>query len=647
MKKAIFILFVLPVLGLSQDTNARFITDLKTVPGEIIKEFTITSNRIENTYAKEGKSVLIIDAEQIKNTPGVSINDILVQHAGIDIRQRGANGVQADVGIRGSTFDQVLVLLNGVRMSDPQTGHHSMNIPVDVSAIERIEVIKGAGARVYGQNSLAGVINIITKNPEETFVRAKAIGGDFNLSDFTVSAGLNQKNSKHFLSINNSASTGYKFNTDYNITNAFYSVKFGGYRKKYPRPSHKRPRFELMAGFTERKFGANGFYASPDFIDQYEEIQTSVVSLKYNGYLTRNTKFTLGTYWRRNQDEYVFLRFQPEVFRNMHIGNTGGINFNAVSYNKIGQTGFGADISRVWIQSNNLGNRTRNIQTAFLEHKFSLAKDRLHITPGVQASYYSDFGSVFLPGVDANYTLNNSVSFFGNIGQTYRVPTYTDLFYQGRTNIGNPDLKPEIALSYEAGVRVLEKGFKFQASYFVREGSNTIDWTRTSAMDPWQPNNLIKLNTNGLDVDFSMNETWIPSGNAYFGFNFGYTYLDQETTVDNGLLSAYALENLNYQLTSALSFTTPNLAFSVNYRYSDRVNLDDYSIVDTRLAYNFTVNGKGRQITTFGEVSNVFNQEYRETNLVIMPGRWFRIGISYHPKENKKFDREIKSVRRF
>ena len=248
-----------------------------------------------------------------------------------------------------------------------------------------------------------------------------------------------------------------------------------------------------------------------------------------------------------------------------------------------------------------------------------------------------------------NFGSNNStISYFANIGQTYRVPTYTDLFYQGRTNIGNSELKPEITLSYEAGIRLDDDGdWRFQASYFVREGSNTIDWTRTSAMDPWQPNNLIKLNTNGLDVDFSMNETWIPSGNAYFGFNFGYTYLDQETTVDNGLLSAYALENLNYQLTSALSFTTPNLAFSVNYRYSDRVNLDDYSIVDTRLAYNFTVNGKGRQITTFGEVSNVFNQEYRETNLVIMPGRWFRIGISYHPKENKKFDREIKSVRRF
>ena len=165
MKKILIAFVLLSFCGLSQDTTKISVIPalIKIDPSVVtITEYTVSGERIKNTYQEEGKSVLIIDKEQLKNTPAVSVAEILVQHAGVDIRQRGANGVQADIGLRGSTFDQVLILLNGVRMSDAQTGHNSLNIPVDVSAIERIEIIKGAGARVYGQNSLAGVVNIKT-----------------------------------------------------------------------------------------------------------------------------------------------------------------------------------------------------------------------------------------------------------------------------------------------------------------------------------------------------------------------------------------------------------------------------------------------------------------------------------------------------
>ncbi len=641
MKNLLFIISILTISsfslaqdtikpGTNQSTDPNIMPLINRIPIQVLEEFSVASDRIYTSYPKEGKSVLIISAEEMKNTPAISINEILVQYAGIDIRQRGPNGVQADVGIRGSTFDQVLVLLNGVRMSDPQTGHHSLNIPVDISAVERIEVIKGAGARVYGQNALAGVINIITKNPDDTFVSIRAVGGDFNLSDFTVVTGFQGKNSKNLISINNSASTGYQFNTDYNITNVFMSSeinlnKRSINKRKDPEDLWKR-KLVVMGGFTERKFGANGFYSSPDFRDQYEEIQTSVASAKLSFYKSYKTQYNVSAYWRRNQDEYVFLRFQPEVFRNMHINNTGGVNFNMKNNNKLGQTGFGIDISQVWIQSNNLGNRERKIQTAFLEHKFSLLKNKFTVTPGLQASYFSDFDGVVLPGIDLNYQVTNDINLFGNAGYTYRIPTYTDLYYIGRTNIGNPNLNPEVALSYEAGARYYTKNITLQASYFVREGNNVIDWTRPDATSPWQPNNLIKLNTNGIDVDGQVKiSSLIPIGPPLaINLNFGYTYLDQESTVDNGLLSLYALENLKNQFTSGLSFCyAEKVSLSFNYRYSDRVNLDDYSIVDTKLAFD---NGK---LLVYGEISNLLDQKYKETNLVIMPGRWFRIGVGY------------------
>ncbi|MDA9775682.1 TonB-dependent receptor [Flavobacteriales bacterium] len=649
MKKLIFLIAIISISsfslaqdtikpGTNQSTDPNLVPSLQLInriPIQVLEEFSVASDRIYTSYPREGKSVLIISAEEMKNTPAVSISEILVQYAGIDIRQRGPNGVQADVGIRGSTFDQVLVLINGVRMSDPQTGHHSLNIPVDISAIDRIEVIKGAGARVYGQNALAGVINIITKNPKDTFVSIKAVGGDFNLSDVTVAAGFKGKNSSNLISINNGASQGYKFNTDYNITNAFISseIKLSGYDNEPTinvtlenanglKPiTEWKTKLTLMGGFTERKFGANGFYSSPLFKDQYEEIQTSVASAKLSFFKSYNTKFNVSAYWRRNQDEYVFLRFQPEVFRNMHINNTGGVNFNMKNNNKLGQTGFGIDISQVWIQSNNLGKRERKIQTAFLEHRFNFFKNRLAVTPGVQASYFSDFDGVILPGIDLNYRVNNDINLFANAGYTYRIPTYTDLFYVGRTNIGNPNLNPEIALSYEAGARFYNRNITLQASYFVREGNNIIDWTRPDASSPWQPNNLIKLNTSGVDFDGQVKIPWTKWVSR---IGFGYTFLDQATTVDNGLLSLYALENLKNQVTSLIVFKYhENISHSFNYRYSDRVNLDDYSIVDTKLSYN---NGK---LLVYGEISNLLDQKYQETDLVIMPGRWFRIGVGY------------------
>jgi vitamin B12 transporter len=618
MKNILAILFLASFLGYSQDSLKTIISPnipkLEPIPMLTLKEFTLESDRISFSEMEEGRSVVVLSKEKIKNTPAISINELLVQVAGVDIRQRGSNGVQADVGIRGSTFDQVLILLNGIRMSDPQTGHHSLNIPVDVASIERIEIVKGAGARVYGQNALSGVINIITKVPNESFLSEKVVAGDFNLYDITVSGGIKGEKANHLISLNRNASDGYKYNTDYEITNAFYSSKLSFNKKK-----EKRQFLTFMSGFTEKKFGANGFYSSPSAIDQYEETQTSVVSIKYENKLSKKISVNTTTYWRRNQDKYLFLRQNPSFFRNMHINNTLGVNLNMVYTNKLGETALGIDVSKVWIQSNNLGKRQREVQTAFLEHKFSLLENRLFITPGIQASYFSDFDGVFLPGIDASYRINKKITAFANAGYTYRVPTYTDLFYQGRTNIGNENLNPEIALSYEGGMRARLGFFKFQASYFVREGKNIIDWTRPDEASPWQPNNLVQLTTQGIDAD----ATWQPLTNKYIqSIGIGYTYLDQETEVEDGLLSKYALENLNHQVTAFLAVNYhKNITHSLNYRYTDRVNLDDYSVLDTKLAFD---NGK---ILVYGEISNLLNQEYRETNLVVMPGRWFRIGV--------------------
>ncbi|MCW5912313.1 MAG: TonB-dependent receptor [Cyclobacteriaceae bacterium] len=565
------------------------------------------SNRIQTGFDETAASVVIITASDLKQAPAISVSDLLHYVAGVDIRQRGAHGVQADAGIRGSTFDQVLILVNGIKISDAQTGHHSLNLPVDIDNIERIEVLKGPAARIFGQNAFAGAINIITKNPDKSLVTLQAIGGGNGLGGFRISAAQTGERVKHYLSASRDFSDGYQYNTAYQVNNFFYQSQVNTTAGK----------LNLLAGYTTRDFGANGFYASPAAREQHETVQTSLTAVTLETQPAKNITINHRLYWRRNQDEYVYNRFNPTAYRNFHLNNTLGYEANATLAHKHSSTGLGADINQLWLRSTNLGDRARTVATVFAEHRVELLDKRLHVTPGVQLNYYSDFGTNFFPGLDAGYRVTPALSVFGNMGYTYRVPTYTDLYYSDPANLGNPDLKPEYAVSYEGGLKFHHATLQGQVSYFVRNGKRIIDWTKAQDSDPWRPDNLIGVNMQGIDLNF----TWKPVTAAQL--NSGYTYIDADKVTDAGF-SRYALENLKHQVTSGVTlFYTKTLSHSINYRYCDRLNLPDYHLFDTRLMW------QGKAFGVFTDVTNVFNVSYRETNLVTMPGRWFKAGVNY------------------
>src|SRR5690606_4165697 len=209
--------------------------------------------------------------EEILASPAKSIDEILQQIPGMDIRRRGANGVQSDLSFRGSSFEQVLLLLNGIRMNDSQTGHNSMNLPLDLEDVERIEVVKGPAARRFGQNAYAGVINIITKTTSGKRVKISAEGGDYETYGFGLNAQMGNEKFAQSLQSNYNSSQGYMYNTDYEIRNIFYHNQL----------NIKNGAIKLQAGFSEKKFGANGFYASPLATEQYEEVQASIVSVAH------------------------------------------------------------------------------------------------------------------------------------------------------------------------------------------------------------------------------------------------------------------------------------------------------------------------------------------------------------------------------
>ncbi len=327
---------------------------------------------ISTPYKSANQNISVVTREDIINSPAKSIDEILQQVPAMDIRRRGANGVQSDISFRGSSFEQVLLLLNGIRMNDSQTGHNNMNIPVDLDDVERIEIIKGPAARRFGQNAYAGVINIITKAGPGKKVKISADGGDYSTYGLGFNAQIGNDRFTNSLQANSASSEGYMFNTDYEIRNVFYQGKL----------NIKNGDVRVQAGFSEKKFGANGFYASKDATKQYEETQASIVSVAHQQTFG-NLKLNSNIYWRRGQDMYLYDRWNPGLYRNMHIGNNVGGEVNSSYQWGLGTTGIGVELRKELLASSNLGDRNRFVSQVFFEHHFSLLDKKLNISPGI------------------------------------------------------------------------------------------------------------------------------------------------------------------------------------------------------------------------------------------------------------------------
>jgi iron complex outermembrane receptor protein len=577
-----------------------------------LEDVVIKENRIVIPFSESARNISIITQKDLQATPSVSFMEALNYVPGVDVRQRGPMGVQADLSIRGGTFDQALVLLNGVKMSDPQTGHHSMYLPISTMNIAQIEVVKGPAARIYGQNAFSGAVNIVTKVPEGRRLMIGTTVGENDLLNMHIGLAIPIRRYKQFISFGKTSSQGYQYNTDFSIINGFYQseVKIG------------RGTLDLQAGHVQRKFGANGFYSSPNFKDQYEEVATSYASASYR--LTgANYIITPRAYWRRNNDDYVFLRQNPDYFHNIHTTNTAGLEVNSViSLKNAGTIGVGAEVRNEDIVSTNLGDWNRTIVGVFGEYRWET--DNFKVTPGVYINYYSDYGVNVFPGIDASYSLTSYAKIFANIGNAYRIPTYTDLYYVSSTNIGNPDLQPESAWTYEAGYKYNRKGIFFQGSAYYQMAKSVIDWTRTNDTLPWQPTNLNNVNSYGFEtnVDFRFDQIL---GKDFFikRIFIGYHFMNANLQITDDIASRYALEHLNNQLSIGLEHRIyKQLYNSVKLRFVDRVTMDNYSVLDAKIFW------KAKNYTLFIEGTNLLDAEYRETNLVTMPGRWIRGGFT-------------------
>ena len=571
-----------------------------------LDEVVVSSPRLNVPFSDDSKSVTVITADQIAETPVSNLVDLLRFQAGVDVRRQGIEGSQADVYLRGGTFDQVLLLIDGIRVDDPQTGHHTLNSALPLEVIERIEIVKGPAARIYGQNALTGAINIVTKKTGEKGAMFSARRGSFHTTQLGVTGQDYSENQQHVIHFSGLSSAGYRHNTDLDNLHFFTHSAFGVSKN-----------LKLLTMFNERKFGANGFYGYASYEDQYEETQSSLIALT-TSFASEKAVWTPRIFWKRGQDEYILIRNNPSVYRNMHINNKIGFSLDTkLTHNNGNLSGFGAELSSVSIQSNNLGEHSRTIAHFFFEHRIKL--ENLSITPGFALSHFSDVDTFFYPGLDLGFRLNEKAKLTFNTGYTYRVPTYTDLYYNGPTALGNADLKPEKALSHELSFRYNATNFELEAAFFQRNSENLIDYVEIVVGDSqWLASNIHDVTTMGGELNSSYYYT-VGKQRQTFTFSYGYIHDDYTKTVN----SRYALNslkhNINVQLLNRLS---SKWSTSFAYRYATRPLGGHFKVLNAQLEYatdNFTIQLQGR---------NLFDATYYE-NLVPMPGAHGMVSIFY------------------
>jgi len=376
---------------------------------------------------------------------------------------------------------------------------------------------------------------------------------------------------------------------------------------------------ELLATFNERKFGANGFYASPDYKDQYEETQTSLIAFS-SDYSTNNLVIKPRIYWRRNQDMYLFLRQDPAYYRNLHISNKLSAEVNMVLSSDLGKTGFGVDFSKVFLVSNNLGDHNRFMMTSFLEHRFEIGRN-FDITPGVALSYFSDFDAKIFPGLDLGLRVSDRVTMYGNIGYTYRIPTFTDLYYLGPTTKGNPYLKPESALAEEIGVKFISEKIQWNFAIFNRNSNDLIDWTKDNEEDKWETRNFSNVITKGFETSLKYN---FNVGDYNQNIYLGYNYIDDNIKDSNVDFTRYSLNSLKHQLSTSIRAKFSSLLDqSISFRFVERTNGETYNVLDAKIRAKFN------KLELSVAANNIFNTEYTETNAVPMPKGNVMLGLSY------------------
>jgi iron complex outermembrane receptor protein len=550
------------------------------------------------------RTIAVISRDEIAALPVYSVADVVRLLASVDVRARGERGVQSDFAMRGASFGQMLVLVDGVRLNDPQSGHHNGDIPVPLEDVERIEVLHGAGSSLFGADAFGGTVNVVTRRARDE-PEAKGHFGSYGLAGGNVGVGFERGAVSETLAASFDRSGGFMEDRDFSTTMVRSGTAFG-------------PTSGVSVSFLRKAFGANNFYGGNALSREWTN-QTLVSGHHQLGELADWTFRATGSY-RTHGDRFVFNELNPTLSDNRHRTHVALAGLTSSRRAGPGTITLGIDGGWDWIRSTNLGDHDQARVSAFSEWRQSFG-DRTHVDAALRVDRYSEFGTSWSPSLGIGWWLTPAVRIRGSAGHAFRVPTFTERYYSDPANRARADTKPENSWSGEVGSDVtMPGGWVIQATLFGRADSDVIDWLRPTSADLWQTYNVRDVDTVG--VELGVRRTF--SSGAFLMAH--YTALDvYAPSVDQQ--SKYALDYARQSVSAAGSLPLRGgfrVAPRVEYRQRYRLPAgEEYVLVDLRVARRF-----GSLVEIRFDATNIFDREYHEIAGVPMPGAAMTLSAS-------------------
>ena len=617
-----------------------------------LNEVLVTAARAPQASGQQTRMVTVLSREDLKAIPAQSVNDLLKYVVGIDVRQRGPIGAQTDVGLRGGNQEQVTLLLNGINICDPQTGHNTFDVPIDMNEIERIEILKGPSGRVYGTSSLFGAINIITKqavnNSLHSFVKAGSYG--------FLSAGVGVHTLKG--AVSNALSGSYTRSDGYSHDKkGHHNMDFEGGKAFYQGVYNTNElNVQWHAGISSKGFGSNYFYGPSD--NQYEHTFKTFTAIQAET-KTGKIHFKPAIYWNRNMDRYEWNRSTPVPVKfNYNRTDVYGLNLNSYFDWFAGRTAFGAEIRNEDLVSGHMGellSTPRHIHGTDRDYTHGLNRTNISFVAEHNLSWQAfnaSFGFIatknswaemnmrVYPGVDLSYRLTPESKLYASYSSSLRMPSVTELYYKYKGYEPNKHLKPEELSAFEIGYKYHSNAIQAEIALYHNHLTNMIDWVKRINPDNqfvWKSVNFGVINSMGVETGLHFNlQQLIPAQHFFKSFQVAYTYTHQKVENNKEIESRNVLEYLRHKA-SAILLMEPitNVSWSMMYRFSDRMgtftnkekqvtSYKPYGVLDTRLTYTQP------RYTVFVEANNLLDKTYFDFGNVPQPGFWFMAGASFN-----------------
>lgn len=586
-------------LALTQQQTAKQQQQQPTKPPSVSSTVVVLGSPEPVTQAESSRVVTVIDTKD-NSLVVPTIEDYLRTDSSAYIEQRGAGDVQADINLRGGSFEQTLVLLNGLRINDAQTSHHNLDLPVPVAALSTVDVLHGTGSTLYGADALSGVVDFITAVPTANSLDLRTGAGSYGENEQSAIADLVHGKWSEAATGTRDFSSGFMYDRDYRTEEASSESRYN---------SSSGATSILLAG-SDRAFGANQFYGN---FPSWERTKGWFAAASQE--LGPKTRAAFG--YRRHTDNFILFRNAPAIYANNHADTS----WQAVVRRKdsLGSASgffYGLDFQGDTIDSNNLGRHARNRGAGYADFDLHI-RQRGILSIGAREELLSGGPqSVFSPDLSGSLFLGRQWKLRAAGGYGFRLPTYTDLYYSDPTTVGNANLKPESAWSGEGGADWYA-GSRVTASLtiFYSRQHDAIDYVRANPTQMWHAENLSGVAFTGAEssVDWQATPRQM--------FRFSYTALSGAQAALHGLQSEYIF---NYPVNNAEADWTGQ-AFGVVLRnrlgIAQRYQRDVYPVWDLSLARQHGF------IHPYLQLTNLSNTGYEEIEGVRMQGRSIAGGV--------------------